>query len=264
MEKCKTIMVTSCKGGVGKSTVAANLAIRLAYDGYKTLVIDCDFGVRSLDLIMGLEDEVVFDILDIIIRGIPASKAAITDRRSQNLMFIAAPYSYDDELSVADFKEGIAGIKDELSPDYIIIDTPGDTGMPFRLASAVADMALVVSTYQPISIRAAERTGILLGEEGVGERRLLINCFDPDGRENTALPSLTGIIDKTSIRLIGIIPYEPMLVESQSRGEDVFTLKKTDVGTAFANVANRINGRNVPLFTDFKQFRRVPLLRKIQ
>lgn len=264
MENCRTIMVTSCKGGVGKSTVAANLAIQLANDGYKTLIIDCDFGVRSLDLVMGLEDEVIFDILDIFLRDISPETAAITDKRSENLMFIAAPYSYNDELSVDDFKNGISKIKEALKPDYIIIDTPGDTGMPFKLASAVADTALVVSTYQPISIRAAERTGILLGDEGVSDRRLVINCFDPKSKEITDLPSLTEIIDKTSIRLIGIVPYEARVVECQSRGEDVFAIKKTDVGTAFSNISKRINGRNIPLFTDFKQVKRGPLLRRIQ
>ena len=181
MGNCKVIMVTSCKGGVGKSTVSANLGIRLALDGWRTLIIDCDFGVRSLDLIMGLEDEVVFDITDIILHGISPEKALIRDSRSENLFFCSAPYSYNNELEPEPFRTAVRDIGGKMNLDYIIIDTPGDTGSPFRLAASAADTALVVSTYQPASIRAAERTGILLNELGVQSKYLIINCFSADG-----------------------------------------------------------------------------------
>lgn len=125
MGNCKVIMVTSCKGGVGKSTVSANLGIRLALDGWRTLIIDCDFGVRSLDLIMGLEDEVVFDITDIILHGISPEKALIRDSRSENLFFCSAPYSYNNELEPEPFRTAVRDIGGKMNLDYIIIDTPG-------------------------------------------------------------------------------------------------------------------------------------------
>ena len=263
MNGSKIIMVTSCKGGVGKSTVSANLGIRLALDGFRTLIIDCDFGVRSLDLIMGLENEVIFDITDIILRGIPAEKALIRDNRSENLYFCAAPYTYNNELEPQAFREAVRKIAKEMLFDYIIIDTPGDTGSTFRLAAAASDTALVVSTYQPASIRAAERTGILLSEEGVASRKLIINCFDADSIEFGIQPSLLEVIDKTCIQLIGIIPYDAELSEKQALGQDVFTLHRANSAVAFANIAKRVTGRSVPLFSGFRKIKRASLLRRI-
>ena len=265
MSECKKIMVTSCKGGVGKSTVSANLGIRLAYDGFKTLIIDCDFGVRSLDLIMGLENEVIFDITDIMLHGIEPKKAIVCDKRSENLFFCSAPYNCETELDTDVFKDTIRKIGEELELDYIIIDTPGDTGSPFKLAASASDLALIVSTYQPASIRAAERTGSLLNDLGTISKRLIVNCFNEDGFEKKdSKPGLIEIIDKTCLQLIGIIPYDEQLSEKQANGEDVFTVKSSNAACAFANIAKRIEGKNIPLFTDFKKINRRSILDKIQ
>lgn len=264
MNNTRIIMVTSCKGGVGKSTVSANLGIRLAMDGFRTLIVDCDFGVRSLDLIMGLEDEVIFDITDIILRGISPEKALIKDRRSENLYFCAAPYSYETELDHTVFRNTLRAISADMNFDYIIVDTPGDTGSPFKLAAAAADTALVVSTYQPASIRAAERTGILLEECGVKDRKLIINCFKTDGKEFDGQPGLLEVIDKTCIQLLGIIPYEVQIVQTQSLGKDVFTIPSSNAAQAISNIAVRLSGRTVPLFASFKKVKREKLIRKIQ
>lgn len=264
MNSTKIVMVTSCKGGVGKSTVAANLGIRLALDGWRTLIIDCDFGVRSLDLIMGLEDEVIFDITDVILRGISPEKACVRDHRSDNLFFCSAPYAYDNELDPEAFRTTLHRMGKELSLDYIVIDTPGDTGSPFKLAAKAADTALVVSTYQPASIRAAERTGILLQEAGIENRKLIINCFHTDSEKFTAQPGLLEVIDKTCIRLIGIIPYDERLAEKQAQGEDVFSIEGCNAAEAFCNIAVRLTGRSMPLFTGFKKIKRERILKQIQ
>ena len=264
MNSTRIIMVTSCKGGVGKSTVSANLAIKLALDGWRTLLIDCDFGVRSLDLIMGLEDRVIFDITDIILHGIAPEKAIIQDSRSENLYFCAAPYDYETDLDHDEFKKAIRNIGAQMNFDYIIIDTPGDTGSPLRLAASASDEALVVSTYQPASIRAAERTGILLEESGVKSRKLIINCFHSDGKEFQGQPGLLEVIDKTSIQLLGIIPFDSRLSDKQAQGEDVFTIPSCNAAEAFTNIAIRLTGRTVPLFTGFKKIKRAELIKKIQ
>lgn len=264
MNSTRIIMVTSCKGGVGKSTVSANLAIKLALDGWRTLLIDCDFGVRSLDLIMGLEDRIIFDITDIILHGIAPEKAIIQDSRSENLYFCAAPYDYETDLDHEEFRNAIRSIGAQMNFDYIIIDTPGDTGSPLRLAAAASDEALVVSTYQPASIRAAERTGILLEESGVKTRKLIINCFHADGKEFEGQPGLLEVIDKTSIQLLGIIPFDSRLSDRQAQGEDVFTIPSCNAAEAFTNIAIRLTGRTVPLFTGFKKIKRADLLKKIQ
>lgn len=262
--RCNIIMVTSCKGGVGKSTVAANLGIRFAYDGHKTLVLDCDFGVRSLDLIMGLEDNVIYDISDIVLRGVAPEKAIINDKRSENLFFCAAPYSNVEDIEKQQFKDTIEKINEKMKFDYIIIDTPGDIGLPFSLASAVSGTALVVSTYQPASLRAAERTGMMLSENGVEERKLIINCFEADAIQVGINPGLIDVIDRTCIQLVGMIPYDAELAAYQSRGEDVFLINKSNSAVAFSNIANRLYGRNVPLFSGFRRTKRDALLKKIQ
>lgn len=264
MSNTRNIMVTSCKGGVGKSTVAANLGIRLAYNGYKTLILDCDFGVRSLDLIMGLEDDIIYDISDIITHDIQPEKAIVSDPRCEKLFFCAAPYNYNDDISPEVFKEKIGLIGESMEFDFIIIDTPGDVGKPFRLAASVADLALVVSTYQPASIRAAERTGMLLSELGVSSRRLIVNCFDAYNLDLEVQPDMLEIIDKTCIQLIGIIPLDFELQFLQSQGKDVFEAKNSDASAAFANIADRLIGKNVPLFTGFKSFKRTKLMKRIQ
>lgn len=264
MNSTKIIMVTSCKGGVGKSTIAANLGIRLAHDGWRTLIIDCDFGVRSLDLIMGLEDEVIFDITDVVLRGIAPEKASVCDPRSEHLFFCSAPYSYGNELDPEAFRETILRMGREMNLDYIVIDTPGDTGSPFKLAAKAADTALVVSTYQPASIRAAERTGILLQEAGVEHRKLIINCFRTDGSEFKDQPGLLEVIDKTCIQLLGIVPFDERLVEKQAQGEDVFSIPASNAAEAIKNIAVRLTGRSVPLFTGFRKIKRRTLLKRIQ
>lgn len=257
-------MVTSCKGGVGKSTVSANLGTKLALDGFRTLVLDCDFGVRSLDLIMGMENEIIYDISDIILHSIPCEKAIIKDKDIPDLHFCAAPYSYNNDIDEQQFKEAIQNMADSLDFDYIIIDTPGEMGDPIRFAAAVSQLALIISTYQPASLRAAERTGMILQEMGVESRNLIINCFDSEAVITSGQPGILEIIDKTCIQLIGIIPYDSSLAEYQAKGESVFKAKASNAAAAFSNLSGRISGRNIPLFTGFKKIKRQALLKKIQ
>ena len=262
--KTRVIMVTSCKGGVGKSTVAANLGVKFAYLGYKTLVLDCDFGVRSLDLIMGLESDIIYDISDVLLRDIPAEKAIIRDPRSENLYFCAAPYQPCEEIDTDRFAETIRAVGEEQSFDFILIDTPGDIGAPFHLAAAAATEALVVSTYQPASIRAAERTGMLLEELGVTTRKLIVNCFDTASPVPADQPGLLELIDKVCIQLIAVIPYDARLTQSQARGEDVSRLRRSNVTIAFDHLACRLLGHNIPLFTGFRRPGRRTLMKRIR
>lgn len=264
MKSHRVIMVSSCKGGVGKSTIAANLGIQLAYNGYKTLIIDCDFGVRSLDLIMGLENFVIYDIVDVITKDISPDKAIVQDKRSVNLYFCSAPYEYRENVEPDKFSEVIDKIGEEMEFDYIIIDTPGDLGAPVRLAAAASDMALIVSSYQPSSIRAAERTSMLLDELGVEDRRLIINFFDTKKTKDTDIPNIIDIIDKTCVRLIGVVPNESLVARLQSQGEDIVNYRGSNAAIAIKNIADRIEGHNVPLFTDFKKVKRTSLLKKSQ
>lgn len=261
MSDTNVIMITSCKGGVGKTTVCANLAMTLAKMGKKTLLLDCDFGMRCLDLVCGLEDKCMYDISDVILHHVSYDKAVIRDERSENLYFLAAPYSYNGEITVPDFKKFIRSISDALELDYIFIDTHGGVGDEIKLGASVADMAIIVATHQSASLRAAEQTNQRLNELGVDKTKLIINCFEEARVKKGELPGIIDIIDKTYVKLIGVIPQDHVFVLAQRYGKLLDTFGITNTVHAFFNIALRIEGNNVPLMNGFKKINRKIILK---
>lgn len=251
MNNTECIMVTSFKGGVGKSTVTANLALTLALRGKRVLALDCDFNMRCLDLIMGLEDRVVYDICDVCCRGIQFSRAVIQDPRSDNLMFCAAPYNCNTSIDPVVFRECLNTICNDYNFDYVLLDTPGDLSPVLLDASIVADSALIIATHQPASIRAAERTGEQLEKMGIKERRLIINSFDAYAVRRGIRPGIIDIIDRTYVQLIGVIPLDRKLSELQESGSLIDNIPDNDSAHAFNNIAERLEGYSVPLFKGF-------------
>lgn len=260
MSRAAVILVTSVKGGVGKSTVAADLGAALALSGKRVLLCDCDLGMRCLDLICGLEDSVLFDINDVLLRGIPAQKAAIESDNLPDLMLLAAPPP-DTPEEIFRFERGaLRSAGEAVGAEYILIDTPGHDGEVLRRTAGEADMALIISTQQPASVRAAQATSELLAGRGLEDRRLVINRFDagsvPDGRRAGAL----SIIDGAGVRLIGIIPNDLRFEDAQTRGRliDSPPFRKNgrpacDAAAAYANLAGRLRGESVPLFRGFRR-----------
>jgi len=260
----RVIMVTSCKGGVGKSTICANLAHMLSSCGHRTLLLDCDFGNRSLDLFLGVQNRVIYDLSDIVLRQLPPEKAVIQCGDTENLFFCAAPYDLDENLiTPSAFANAVTLLVDRYQPQFVLIDTPGNIGHAFHLASGVATEAFVVSTCQPVAIRAAERTGILLQEYGIEYRRLIINMFAPSQFASAPDSSPLAIIDETCLRLLGIIPFDPAVMTLQAEGKGVDLLRHSDVPCAYRNLLSRILGMNVPLFTDFKRAKRSKLMQNL-
>lgn len=254
MAHCKTIILTSFKGGVGKSTITANLAMTLALAGKRVLAIDCDFNMRCLDLIMGMENRVIYDISDVILRSVAVERAILQDTRSPNLFFLAAPYSDPGTITADAFCRMVHKIGLSMGLDYILIDTPGDNGGPLRLAASAADRALVIATHQPASIRAAEKTAIQLHDLGVQHRRLIINNFDFSAVKRGQRPGIIDIIDRTCVQLIGVIPFDYRMMQLQENGDLVDSLHSCDTVTAFQNISKRIMHPNtqLPLFTGFR------------
>lgn len=261
MSETSIIMITSCKGGVGKTTICANLAMTLARLGKKTLMLDCDFGMRCLDLVCGLEDKCMYDLCDVILRHISYDKAIVRDERSENLFFLAAPYRYEGGITVQDFKKFIKSVSNALNLDYIIIDTHGGVGAEIELGAAVADLALVVATHQNASLRAAEHTNQRLSELGVTATRLIINCFDENRVKRGLLPGIIDIIDKTSIKLLGVIPTDHKFVLAQKTGRLVDAFAYSNTVRAFLNIALRLEGQSIPLMHTFKKIDRKVLLK---
>lgn len=254
------IVVTSCKGGVGKSTIAANISVFLAHMGKKTLLIDCDLGIRCLDIILGLENSIVYDLYDILVHGIPVSKAVVDCGVDSKLFFCAAPYKYEpnEKFTVESFANTIGEAVEAENYEYVIIDTAADLRYSLNMAAALANMALIIATHHPASIRGAERAGVLLDEINVKnkikEKRMIVNCFDFEAVKLNIAPAVMDIIDKTYLRLIGIIPISNTLSHAQYDGCTAYDLKETDHNSyaAFMNITERITGKNIPLFTNFK------------
>ena len=257
---CNTVMVTSFKGGVGKSTVAANLALFFALSGKKTLLVDCDFRMRSLDILLGVEDSIVHDASDIMEERVGLEKAVLTDARTENLLFLPAPFNYTEGIDAERFSALLKEAAEKYSLDKIVLDTPGSSGEEFSAAATCSDVAYIVANHAFPALRAAECTGATLEQMGVEERILLINMFDMSGRDAEKRPSVVDIIDNTGLRLGGIIPYDRRFGMLQDEGKLADEIKDSNIAKAFENTVGRAEGKNIPLFTGFKRINKKKLL----
>ena len=254
--KPRVILFTSCKGGVGKSTVCANLAMTLAMRRKRVLMIDCDFGSRCLDLVFGFSDIALYYIGDVVLGRISPEKAIVRDNRSDCLFFIGRPYSFDNGISVFAFKRAIASYVQSGRFDYIFIDTPGGAGEPLIYAAAVADTAYIITSPSRASVRAADKTAAFLCARGVTHLRLIINMVT-GRRIKPAKEALISIVDGAAVRLIGAVPYDPELVSAGDEGiltDELFSLPVT---RAFDNIAARTEGEQVPLFHKINKLRQL-------
>ena len=258
MSKCKIVMVTSCKGGVGKSTVSANLGLALAKQGKRVLLYDCDYNIHCLDLIMGLQDNIVFHAGDVAAGRTNLGNAIVKYPSVEGLYLLAAPEDGGSDITAEAFSQMVETGKELLHPDYIILDTPGDLGKSFRFAASVSGSALVITTNQPTAIRAAEKTAAELFDKGV-QARLIINYFDLSDLRSYSKDdrsSIVEIIDQTYTRLIGVIPFQYQLGRAQEKGS-LYDSLKGDIVAAFENIALRMTGEEVPLFRNFKERKKI-------
>lgn len=251
----KITLITSCKGGVGKSTVSANLAMSLAGRGKKVLLCDCDFDMRCLDLMLGVENDIMYDLYDAAKGRADISRVLLHDERSANLWFAAAPYKGGRDITADEFAQVISDAIGQEGFDYILLDTPGSLGVPAILESGIVENAVIVASHQPSTIRAAGQTGEELAKNNITNQRLLINSFDFDAALMGERPGINEIIDRSFIQLCGIVPYERGLMLGAETGKLACELKNSNANAAFINIARRLEGENVPLFSGFKGFK---------
>lgn len=250
----KVIVVTSGKGGVGKTTSSASFSTGLAMLGHKTVVIDFDVGLRNLDLIMGCERRVVYDLINVVSGEATIKQALIKDKNCENLYILPASQTRDkDALS----QEGVELVMNELREefDYIICDSPAGIERGALLALYFADEAIVVTNPEVSSVRDSDRIiGILeaksrraeLGHEPI-KAHLLITRFSPARAETGQMLSLDDVKDLLRTPLIGVIPESPAILDASNKGIAVIHLEKTDPSEAYKDVVARFLGEKRPL-----------------
>ena len=242
----RVIVITSGKGGVGKTTTTANIGAALAEKGHKVLLIDTDIGLRNLDVVMGLENRIVYDLIDVIEGRCRISQALIKDKRCQNLVLLPAAQIRDkNDVNVDQMKELISSLK--ASFDYILIDCPAGIEQGFKNAIAAANEAVVVTTPEVSATRDADRIIGLLEAAGIKNPRLVINRLRIDMVKDKNMLSVEDILDILAVKLLGVVPDDENVVISTNKGEPLVYKGDSLAAKAFKNIASRIEGVEVPL-----------------
>lgn len=242
----EVIVVTSGKGGVGKTTTTANIGTGMASMGYKVALVDTDIGLRNLDVVLGLENRIVYDIVDVTSGNCRLRQALIKDKRLEGLHLLPAAQTKDKTaVSPDQMRELCADLKKEF--DYVIIDCPAGIEQGFRNAIAGAEKAIVVTTPEVSAVRDADRIIGLLEAAELREPKLIINRIRPKMVKQGDMMSIDDIIDILAIDLLGVIPEDEMIVITTNRGEAVVLDQNSRSGQAYRNIVRRIIGEDVPM-----------------
>jgi len=243
----KVITITSGKGGVGKTTISANLAAALAMQGHKVVAMDADIGLRNLDVVMGLENRIVYDLVDVIEGRCRLRQAMIKDKRQAELYLIPAAQTRDKmAVSPSDMVLVCDQLRQEM--DYIIIDSPAGIERGFRNAIAPADQVIIVTNPEVSAVRDADRIIGLIEAEEKGPAKLLVNRIKPEMIARGDMLSIEDVIDILAIDMIGAIPEDDSILVGSNQGLPVAmsSANGSSASQAFRNVARRIEGEDVP------------------
>ncbi|MDG0813703.1 MULTISPECIES: septum site-determining protein MinD [Cohnella] len=242
----EAIVVTSGKGGVGKTTTSANVGTALALMGKKVCMIDTDIGLRNLDVVMGLENRIIYDLIDVAEGRCRLNQALVKDKRFDELYMLPAAQTKDkNDIS----PDQVRKIVEELKPDfdYVIIDCPAGIEQGFRNAIAGADHAIVVTTPENAAVRDADRVIGLLEKTNISQPKLIINRIRPNLLKSGDMLEVDDIIQVLAIDLIGIVPDDEDVIKAANQGEPTVMNPNSRAAMAYRNVARRILGETVPL-----------------
>ena len=253
MRQFQRIIVASFKGGIGKSTVALGTAAALAQRGHRVLLMDCDAGNRCLDLMLGVEDRVLYDLGDVMAERCAPADALIPHPAEANLLFCAAPNSLPDPFDAEAAQTALCALSEAAEADFVLCDTAGSGPLMQAIAGRFADGALIIAAQQPASIRSAERTAAVIRELSDIPCRMVISLFEENAAADGERAGLIDIIDRAHIRTVGVVPKDRLLLLSQEKGE--LPAKKSRAARAFANIAARLCGEDVRLFDGMKRIR---------
>lgn len=242
----RIIVITSGKGGVGKTTVTANLGMAIARCGRKIALVDADFGLRNLDLLLGLENRVVYTALDVLAGQCRLEQALVKDKRQEGVVLLPAAQSRMQEaVNPAQMKKLISVLADKF--DYVIIDSPAGIESGFQNAIAAAKEALIVTTPEIAAVRDADRVVGLLEAQGIKKTHLIVNRLKPAMVQADQMMSVEDVQEILAIPLIGIIPDDERVIVSSNRGEPLVLGEQVSLpGIAINNIARRLEGEKIP------------------
>jgi septum site-determining protein MinD len=242
----EVIVITSGKGGVGKTTTTANIGTGLALKGKKVVLVDTDIGLRNLDVVMGLENRIVYDLVDVVEGTCRVKQALIKDKRYDGLFLLPAAQTRDKS---AVNPEQMIKLCDELRAefDFIIVDCPAGIEQGFKNAIAGANKAIVVTTPEVSAVRDADRIIGLLEANELRNPKLLINRVRIDMVKRGDMMTIDDIVDILAIDIIGVVPDDEKIVVSTNKGEPAVNDGKSLAGEAYRNITRRILGEDIPL-----------------
>lgn len=239
-------VVTSGKGGVGKTTTTANLGVGLAVQDKRVVLVDADIGLRNLDVVMGLENRIVYDIVDVIDGNCRLKQALIKDKRYSNLCLLPAAQTKDkNAVNPEQMQKLCDALKEEF--DYVFIDCPAGIEQGFKNAIAGVDKAIVVTTPEVSAVRDADRIIGLLEAAEIRNPMLILNRIRPDMVRRGNMMALEDVTEILAIDVLGVVPDDESIVVSTNRGEPCVVDMNSRAGLAFRNITRRILGETVPL-----------------
>ena len=243
----EVIVITSGKGGVGKTTTSANIGCGLALAGKKVALVDADIGLRNLDVVLGLENRIVYDLVDVVEGNCRLRQALIRDKRFTGLFLLAAAQTRDkNAVTPKQMQKLCNGLRAE-GFDYIVIDCPAGIEQGFKNAIAGADHAVVVTTPEVSAVRDADRIIGLLEADGLSNPRLILNRIRTDMVRRGDMMSIEDVKDILAVDILGVIPDDENIVVSSNKGDPDVNDSKSKAGQAYRNIVDRLMGQELPI-----------------
>ena len=242
----RIIVITSGKGGVGKTTVTANLGMAIARSGHRVALVDADFGLRNLDLLLGLENRVVYTAVEVLAGQCRLEQALVKDKRQEGLVLLPAAQSRSKEAVTPNQMKKLLSVLSE-KYEYVLVDCPAGIETGFQNAIAAASEALVVTTPEIAAVRDADRVVGLLEAQGIKRIHLIVNRLKPAMVQAEQMMSVQDVQELLAIPLIGVVPDDERVIVSSNRGEPLVLAENLSLpGIAIHNTAQRLKGDKVP------------------
>lgn len=242
----RIIVITSGKGGVGKTTVTANLGMAIARSGHRVALVDADFGLRNLDLLLGLENRVVYTAVEVLAGQCRLEQALVKDKRQEGLVLLPAAQSRSKDAVTPNQMKKLLSVLSE-KYEYVLVDCPAGIETGFQNAIAAASEALVVTTPEIAAVRDADRVVGLLEAQGIKRIHLIVNRLKPAMVQAEQMMSVQDVQELLAIPLIGVVPDDERVIVSSNRGEPLVLAENLSLpGIAINNIAQRLKGDKVP------------------